>query len=93
MFKCGRDEAFPDADLEAEAAQLKDLFGGDTDEPYPHFRVATTHKLLKGYLANILEPAYIDTNSVLRLPPDAGNNEPVVQSCDVQNPNDDANFR
>lgn len=74
MFKCGRDEAFPDADLEAEAARLNDILGWNAPESFPHFKVATTHKLLKGYLENILEPAYIDTNGVLRLPPDAKEN-------------------
>ena len=74
MFKCGRNEAFPDADLEAEAARLNDLLGWDTQERLPHFRVATSHKLLKGYLENILEPAYLDTDAVFRLPPDANEN-------------------
>lgn len=72
MFKCGRDEAFPDADLEAEARRLNDLLGWDTQEKLPHFRIETSHKQLRAYMENILEPAYLDTDGVLRLPPDAG---------------------
>lgn len=88
MFKCGRDEAFPDADLEAEAERLNDILGWNTQEKLPHFRVATSHKQLKAYLENILEPAYLDTDGVLRLPPDAGN---AVQSPVQQSMQDSAN--